>query len=52
MTVSDPNPRSPTTADDDDGEELFATWADIEAMTDRVLALPPLPDEPGEGPAA
>lgn len=46
-------PRGPNDGDDEgDGEELFATWDDFEAMTDRVLALPPLPDEDGEGPAA
>ena len=39
--MTDPNERPRATADD----ELVADWGDFEAMTDRVLALPPQDDE-------
>lgn len=42
MTTRDPEDRPRAITTDDD---LVADWADFEAMTDRVLALPPQDDE-------
>ena len=41
--MSDPDERKRSTTED----ELIVDWDDFEAMTDRVLALPPQPDEAG-----